>query len=1325
MLYGVGEEGEEGRPGTVYIWSPGLAGRGFDAYLREVREKPGEDPQGYICGVLQAVGALTHCVKALHTAGLLHLDIKPDNFMIPCDSNRKDNTRAISLFDTNTLYDVSAGGAPRTAGTPGFRAPELRVGNASPCSDIYSIGAVLFYALVITDEIPDGRYQDKYYPDIGRLLENSVLMQEAAKTGGEEMPQLLGCLEGILKMCLAAESWKRYEGCSPLLEALQRAEGIASGLGSGRREAADESGDGAEIVMQKLLYDHPLYSAIDPSSGKISVLVLGSEDDTRKFIDAALQAGQMKGYALSVTVLSDAPEEARNTYLGPRPDLTRFVRVEGVPDHMPGEQTYEAYARLRFRRVADPDSGTESTVFFGQDDAQNEKLAGYIVAERLEEQDRFYDYTFISLGDSALNRSVAERLVQKLEDWTDKDPQCPICFVSEGSAMPPVGRAGNICPVVIPERIDPETIGEELEQMAFKVHTVWDGSLNRDIEDLLEQFRRDKSDYKSSLANAISIKYKLYSLGIILKDDVRGPVPEGAQVVSDMAEAAAVFYRDIVRKKQDEAISARFDAVVALEHRRWVLQQIADGYHAPPLDENGEQELSQCLRLGRAKAGKTHACLVFSREGCPLQGEAYTANNRAKWNDPEIDPELDELDQMSIRLHQLNRAEAERRKENNPLHSEDIQAIKRHILTADESVRTAFERFLFALKNILDGSESYSRQYGYYEGLFKDTLKVLHEDIQAEILRLVARVRELFIPMVEGNKYEDYKLNDEKLVSQIPYILAFHLFPRVAMAFEDGRDRRWDNEATFPDVAAATVLNPREITYLYCFDQSADLKKFLDKVSAVMNYLEKRKIHTRIHFAVACLRNEPAARRVKKGLEALRESSGASAQLGDCTVFDCFDTQEAAERLFDALRDRGAELYDMSTSMFHFAADDWDFIGRVKQGGMPCFEFDWRTKQFRRHDGCDYVQYLQSGSFIRVSDMFALMNAEDTRFHLPEFMNDFKKLWAVYTGKYAAGRDVGFENGVRNWNRLCMALGEYERGCGALAAFPLGGPPEDTKDMSFLLPAYATWDVSDLVTEMGRCGLVDRWKASNFTTYDFRLELVGNRAWEDKFRNVFKAGRRFDLVELTKDPFHKTVTLSYNDLNVVDACLDPAGGGTYGEYSYMVLEALQEKQFIQDLTIDRDRQPATVSFSYTSPKIKKLLTTAGEILEIYTYYQVLDTGYFDDVQTSFEFRWSEENVKNELDLVLTKGFRSMIVECKAVQKLDMDYYLKLDSISGHFGIGTVKVLVGNTYLHSRDDINAVNEMERTRGNQLGIITIHEQNAIENIGSKLVEIMEKR
>ena len=91
-------------------------------------------------------------------------------------------------------------------------------------------------------------------------------------------------------------------------------------------------------------------------------------------------------------------------------------------------------------------------------------------------------------------------------------------------------------------------------------------------------------------------------------------------------------------------------------------------------------------------------------------------------------------------------------------------------------------------------------------------------------------------------------------------------------------------------------------------------------------------------------------------------------------------------------------------------------------------------------------------------------------------------------------------------------------------------------------------------------------------------------------------------------------------------------------------------------------------------------------------------------------------------LVLTKGFKSIILEAKAVVSLTLDYYHKLHSIADQFGIGTTKVLLGNTY-SSNVVAAANNEMQKSRGSQLNIRTVCEKSQICNIGQTLIGIME--
>ena len=97
---------------------------------------------------------------------------------------------------------------------------------------------------------------------------------------------------------------------------------------------------------------------------------------------------------------------------------------------------------------------------------------------------------------------------------------------------------------------------------------------------------------------------------------------------------------------------------------------------------------------------------------------------------------------------------------------------------------------------------------------------------------------------------------------------------------------------------------------------------------------------------------------------------------------------------------------------------------------------------------------------------------------------------------------------------------------------------------------------------------------------------------------------------------------------------------------------------------------------------------------------------------------------NELDCVLVKGFRTIIVECKATKLLKLEHYHKLHSLADHFGIGATKVLVGNTY-RDGDAINEQrNDVQRSRGDQLNIITISSREEIENIAETMKKILEK-
>lgn len=1337
--YPLESDGTKRRYGsTVYIWSSGPVGMGFDEYLGDVRKNPDDRADFKLYDILNTVLTLTDSICAIHCAGLLHMDIKPSNFLVPFDSMNGINTNSVSLFDISTFYSVKSM-IPRRAGTDGYRAPEVFRGKADNRSDIYSIGAMLFYALVVSEDIPDGLYRDSYHPNIDRMVRHSALIR-STNAG----VKLVSRIANMIKKCLAPNPSHRYQQCSDLLSALQKAVFEARQnavdpklIGQNKKvavvEVNEEGINSPDIVIQKMLYDHPLYEVLTPGKTDIHVLVIGSGTYGQKFIDRCLQAGQMKGYSLCITAVSPTPEEDKESYLQFRPALSRFVDVNGS---MKGD--LRAYAALRFLSINEA-CGYEDTHMHhfvqGKKKPENARIVGDLITGSVEKE-QLFDYIFIALGSSTLNQEIAKLCRDEACAWGE-EVRCPICYISQlPSKKARRNQTSMLYPVYVNEPITPATIRPLLEQMAFNTDISWNSSLNMDVRGALEAFRKDEYRYGASLAFALSIPYKLFSIGIVLQNPMKSFAQEqfpGFILANDVSEAAGVFEAEVLNKKDaDPEAKGKFDTLVCLEHQRWVLSLVCESWDAP-LDEKGQLDLGRCVSEGmvKNKSRRIHPCLVFSTEDTPLSSPMYEENGRRKWEDPNIDPKLDALDKMSVELHQRFQERASLLKASNPLQGEDILAIHPLISSADEGVIRAYKQFLFCLKNILNGVESYTKQFDYYKQCFADELNRLPEETKRDITLRLDLVSKAFFPVIEANLYRNYKASDEILVKKIPFILTYHFQDTMALAFEDGKHQNGRNEAVFTNVAAATVLCPEKILYLYNYTVDTKLDLLINKLSAVLNYLGKRKVHCKVALAVAFPASMPDSKKEKlqKALARFQEEeqADANASFAGYEILDCADAEEAAAGFLKIMRESDVSLYDGSTAVFDSSLDQTSFVSQILRSNLPYFEFDWKHKQFTKHVSCEYLRYIQDHSSIRIHDMFALMNAEDTRFNLPEFAEDYTVLWGIYTGSDTPGRK--FEDAVGDWNRLCKLLEKYEDDQKPIAAISLNkNSAALKKEMTYLLPEYTFKTVKAILRKLIEYKAIDESSAViGYTSENCKVRITADIAYEAAFNKLFARPElllSYYGLEAEKRMEHdgEYVYFVYRNMKVTALDLDPDGKGRH-KYLYPILKKLHQHHFINYLSVDPEASQL-VSFEYTSSRIKKLLTSAGEILEVYTYYELLRTGYFDDVACGYEFRWHSGDVKNELDIVATKGFRSMIVECKAVTKLELGYYHKLHSIAEHFGIGTIKVLVGNTYRKKDVMFEASNKMQRSRGNQLGIITVSDEGKIINIGQTLKELMEK-
>ncbi|MCB9597948.1 MAG: sigma 54-interacting transcriptional regulator [Sandaracinaceae bacterium] len=99
-----------------------------------------EDLEARVRFAVRVGGAVARALGAIHAAGLVHQDVKPGNIVVPEDPERS------RLIDLGLCRPP--GVSSSVSGTLGFLAPEALLGERSPTTDLYALGATLHALLV-------------------------------------------------------------------------------------------------------------------------------------------------------------------------------------------------------------------------------------------------------------------------------------------------------------------------------------------------------------------------------------------------------------------------------------------------------------------------------------------------------------------------------------------------------------------------------------------------------------------------------------------------------------------------------------------------------------------------------------------------------------------------------------------------------------------------------------------------------------------------------------------------------------------------------------------------------------------------------------------------------------------------------------------------------------------------------------------------------------------------------------------------------------------------------------------------------------------------
>jgi serine/threonine-protein kinase len=197
------EAGEVGR--TVFLATELIEGRTLSAHCAERGPLP-------FAEALAIADQIAAALEALHAAGLVHRDVKPQNVLLETATGRA------VLLDLGLVRALGSASVTRSdvfVGTPGFMAPEqLRAGGqVTPRTDVYQLAATLY--TLLTGRPP-------FEGDPAQVL--TAVLSERPPDPRALRPDLPPAVAVVLMQALAKDPDQRPAGARELIARLRAAQ---------------------------------------------------------------------------------------------------------------------------------------------------------------------------------------------------------------------------------------------------------------------------------------------------------------------------------------------------------------------------------------------------------------------------------------------------------------------------------------------------------------------------------------------------------------------------------------------------------------------------------------------------------------------------------------------------------------------------------------------------------------------------------------------------------------------------------------------------------------------------------------------------------------------------------------------------------------------------------------------------------------------------------------------------------------------------------------------------------------------------------------------
>lgn len=954
--------------GTAYIWIPHrLDGKILSDYLVDKMDQIKADQQlKYVAEVFEIFKELSECIGALHHFNLLHAGLTLNDLLVSFDKNQKCHLR---LYDTEAI---------NAKANEEYSAPEVIANDSfDQRADIYTIGAMIYNSLF---EFSGAYPLEKEDTSINEKIVSSKLI---GSRFDQPLNDLQAQIKTILEKTLSKDVENRYESCEDLTFAFDEAISVTKGAIYHFDQRMIEKMN-YRNMMSNLLFKEPIYKYIE-TNRKMRILVIGQSEASFEFINVALQAGQSYDTEFELKVLSDDAKTYKDSYLEGKPALEEFVQIQLAGEITNKDKVVDpAYAAINFEEAPSLEA---------------EQIFDYIDT----------DYIFIGTNEDAMNIELAEKI-------HDFNPNSFVAFV-KNSSLPYESKSKKIYTIDLSD----ESIGKidpQLEKIAFNLHLTWEMESSHRIDMIKSRADFEKTYNKaSSIASALSILYKLNSVGI--------------QLYADELEHLDQETMDAIKKVVASG-TATFKQLVYLEHRRWVLAQAVDGWQSfektkkPSIYKR--KVYIQFIKAGNVKdeENKLHGCMLTSTDDMPL-------TNLEDWDNKNLT--LDPLDMLSKRMYDYT-LELLKEDDLGETIEEKIDKIKADLSTqivSDGKIENKLDALFYCIERVMNekrGQTNFTDQLGSYYDDFTDALDNGSVDPQRrkEIDHALEKLKEYTNLYVLRNRPKNYKNLDIAIIKNIPFILKYIPRPVLVMALNLGDNSAPVASDIYKNVASATLIQPSEIHYFAYYEGIIDIEKFVTKYQRIKNYLELIHIpQEKVFLTVAYdQKNESVQKQLTKAQKnKIIFEDHVTSLITDCTP-DTFKNV-VLENLKTLQNEKDYVMYDMSTSLFASNKFERTLLDDIEKEHISNFEYNAKIQKFFNMNNCDYLNYNIYQPALKIDDMLAINGQERKSYHEPGLDAEYEKLWNIYitnSGREEDYSDANYRESVDNWTNLTSKVKE-------------------------------------------------------------------------------------------------------------------------------------------------------------------------------------------------------------------------------------------------------------------------------------------------------------